>query len=49
LLAQSKPADMNEYYRVMRLEWILMTVLSVQILHKLFIEKSAPCFQSTLV
>jgi asparagine synthase (glutamine-hydrolysing) len=49
LLAQSKPADMNEYYRVMRLEWILMTVLSIQILHKLFIEKSAPCFQSTLV
>ena len=29
--------NMNDYYQVMRLEWTLMTVLSVQILHSLFV------------
>jgi len=30
-------ADMSDYYRVMRMEWALMTVLSVQILYRLFV------------
>lgn len=39
-----QPESMNDYYQCMRLEWILLTVLSVQMLHKLFVEKQAPCF-----
>jgi len=38
------PSNMNEYYRCMQLEWILMLVLTTQILHKLYIKKTAPCF-----
>ena len=36
--------SMEEYYRVMKLEWVLLMVLSVQILHHLFVEEHAPCF-----
>lgn len=39
------PEDMNAYYKCMKLEWILLTVLSVQMLHKLFVRKKAPCFK----
>lgn len=39
-----KPHDMDAHYRVMRLEWILMAVLTVQILHHLFVDKKAACF-----
>ena len=45
ILGISKPTDMNSYYTCMRLEWVLLTILSVQILHYLFVEKNAPCFQ----
>lgn len=44
LLQTPTPQDMNSYYKCMRLEWILLTVLSVQILAKLFIGKEAACF-----
>lgn len=36
---------MDEYYTMMKLEWILLLVLSVQILHYLFVERQAPCFR----
>lgn len=44
LLAAGKPRDGDAYYRVMKLEWIMMLVLSVQILHVQFVRKQAPCF-----
>ncbi len=36
---------MDEYYALMKLEWVLLMVLSVQILHCLFVEREAACFQ----
>lgn len=44
LAACGKPQDMDAQYRVLRLEWVLMTVLTVQILHRLFVGKEAACF-----
>jgi asparagine synthase (glutamine-hydrolysing) len=41
----TKVETTDEYYRVMKLEWILLMVLSVQILHHLFVEREAACFQ----
>jgi asparagine synthase (glutamine-hydrolysing) len=35
---------MDDYYAVMKLEWTLLMVLSVQILHRLFVEQQAACF-----
>lgn len=35
---------MDDYYAVMKLEWTLLMVLSVQILHSLFVEREAACF-----
>jgi len=40
------PTDMNSYYQCMRMEWLLLTVLSVQMLHELFVKKQAACFKS---
>jgi asparagine synthase (glutamine-hydrolysing) len=37
LSAYTELRDMNDYFQVMRLEWTLMTVLSVQILYRLFV------------
>ncbi len=37
LAACPPPANMNDYYQVMRLEWTLMTVFSVQALYRLFV------------
>ena len=45
ILQCDTPTDMNTYYRVMQLEWILMLVLTVQIMHHQFIEQQAECFQ----
>ena len=39
------PQTVEDYYCLMRLEWGLMVVLSVQIMHWLFVEKNAACFQ----
>jgi hypothetical protein len=38
------PTNMDEYYQLMKLEWVLMLVLTVQILHSQFVRKQAPCF-----
>jgi len=45
LVALPTPNDMESYYHSMKLEWMLMLVLTTQIMHDLFIEKTAPCFQ----
>ena len=38
LAGYQQPVEtMNEYYQVMRLEWTLMTVLSVQVLYRIFV------------
>ncbi len=47
LLASSAPRNMNAYFRVMQLEWILMLVLSVQMLHSRFQGKQADCFKAS--
>ena len=39
-----EPVSIDDYYYLMKLEWGLMIVLTVQILHVLFVEKQAPCF-----
>lgn len=44
LLATGQPNDGNEYFRMMKLEWIMMLVLTVQILHVQFVRKKAACF-----
>ena len=38
------PQSFDDYYSLMKLEWSLMIVLTVQILHWLYVEKHAPCF-----
>ena len=42
LQGMAKPADMNAGYRCMQTEWTLFTVLTTQILHQLYVEKSMP-------
>ncbi len=45
-LRTSPPPDTPDaYHRRMRQEWLLMLVLSTQILHRQFIAKEAPCFR----
>jgi asparagine synthase (glutamine-hydrolysing) len=44
LLNMPAPKTAAEYYSAMKLEWVLFLVLTIQILHDLFIKKSAPCF-----
>ena len=39
------PQTYDEYYSLMKLEWGLMVVLTVQILHWLFVERNAACFR----
>lgn len=38
------PATMHDYYPLMKREWLLMLVLTTQMLYQQFIEKKAPCF-----
>jgi asparagine synthase (glutamine-hydrolysing) len=40
-----QPQDMDQYYTVMKMEWVLLLVLSIQMLHALFIEREAECFR----
>jgi len=47
LKSMPAPTNMNTYYQCMKLEWILLAVLSVQILSELFISKEASCFDFT--
>ena len=44
-LLNSQPTTMNEQYLTMKLEWVLFTVLTTQILHHQYIEKNAACFK----
>jgi asparagine synthase (glutamine-hydrolysing) len=44
VLAAGAVDSMDDYYQLMKLEWILMLVLTVQILHAQFVRKQAPCF-----
>jgi asparagine synthase (glutamine-hydrolysing) len=44
ILAAGAPASMNDYYRMMKLEWVLMLVLTVQILHEQYVRKQGACF-----
>ena len=44
IAAIGQPQDMNQYYEVMKLEWVLLMVLSVQLLHRLFVKRQAACF-----
>ncbi|HEC20493.1 MAG TPA: asparagine synthase (glutamine-hydrolyzing) [Gammaproteobacteria bacterium] len=46
LIREMPPAQsMDEYYRIMKLEWVLLMVLSVQILHRQFVLRKAACFR----
>ncbi|MGD8573026.1 MAG: asparagine synthase (glutamine-hydrolyzing), partial [Gammaproteobacteria bacterium] len=47
LLSLPAPNTVPEYYEVMKLEWILFLVLTIQILHELFIKQTAPCFEKS--
>lgn len=38
------PTNNEEYHRIMQLEWVLCTVLTIQMLHHMFIKKNAACF-----
>lgn len=45
LLEITPPKTMDDYYHIMRLEWVLTLVLSIQILYSQFVKKNAICFQ----
>jgi asparagine synthase (glutamine-hydrolysing) len=44
LYTTKAPTNMNEYYHLMKLEWIMTLVLSVQMLHVQFVRKQGACF-----
>lgn len=44
IAACGQPQSMDQHYAVMKLEWICLMVLTVQMLHQLFVEREAPCF-----
>lgn len=46
ILQAQTPNDMNAYYRLMKLEWTLMLVLTTQMLHKQFVGKRGACFSA---
>lgn len=45
IVKKGAPQTYDDYYSLMKLEWGLMVVLTVQILHWLFVEKNAACFK----
>jgi len=45
MMDSDMPQNMDQWYQMMRLEWVLMIVLSVQILHNCFINKSGRAFR----
>jgi len=45
MMASDTPQNMSQWYQMMRLEWVLMIVLSVQILHNSFIDKAGRAFR----
>jgi hypothetical protein len=44
LLSRPAPNTASGHYQTMKLEWVLFLVLTIQILHELFIKKTARCF-----
>jgi hypothetical protein len=42
--AYGQPVNLDQYYFVLKREWVLFLVLSIQMLHRLFVEREAPCF-----
>ena len=44
ILQAQAPNSMNTYYALMKLEWIMMLVVTVQMLHTQFIAKRGACF-----
>ena len=42
--AYGQPENLSQYYYVLKREWVLFLVLSIQMLHQLFVEREAPCF-----
>ena len=48
IISLPAPVSNDDYYSLMKLEWGLMIVLTVQMLHVLFVEKTAPCFNLKL-
>ena len=49
LMGQPVPQDAEHYYRVMQREWMLMLILSVQVLQRQFVQQTAPCFSPRVV
>ena len=45
LIKTGPTTGVDEYYQVMRMEWVLTLVLCIQILHSQYIKKNAICFQ----
>jgi len=45
--AAGEPRDMQAHYRVMKLEWTLLLVLTTQMLHRLFVAREAACFDAS--
>jgi len=44
LLGIGEVDNLEEINRAMKLEWILLSVLSIQILHRLFVKRTAACY-----
>ena len=38
------PGNLQEAYRRTQLEWVVMLILTIQIMHRQFIQGHAPCF-----
>ncbi len=49
LSSYEKPKDYNEGYRIMQLEWVLMTVVSVQVLYRLFVDDDSAEFRAAML
>ncbi len=45
LAATAAPTNMNDYYRAMQLEWVMMLVLTTQILHDQFVLRNSHCYK----
>ncbi|MDH5800325.1 MAG: asparagine synthase (glutamine-hydrolyzing) [Gammaproteobacteria bacterium] len=47
VISHPPPTNLNEYHYLMQLEWVLCCVLTIQMLHHLYIKKNGACFQNT--
>jgi asparagine synthetase B (glutamine-hydrolysing) len=46
ILATKTPNNMNDYHHLMKLEWIMTLVLTIQMLHRQYVRKEGACFAS---